>query len=164
MDYGCGALVEITLFPDFFQMFPDSLFEQCFLVLCYRMTCSHFLKLASVDVFSLDETSFSLEDYGTCRCLRHKNTPPERKTLGTFSLKHSKSGAGEQLLPLVCMAKARVNRVVFLQTPVSIHKQLAARAPPPCQGHGNHLGRNHVGRFMRTGCTGMLVQVHGLHH
>ena len=23
---------------------------------------------------------------------------------------------------------------------------------------------NHVGRFRRTGCTGTLVQVHGLHH
>ena len=31
------------------------------------------------------------------------------------------------------------------------------------QGHGNHVGGNHVGRFMRTGCTGMLAQVHRLH-
>ena len=28
----------------------------------------------------------------------------------------------------------------------------------------DHVGRNHVGRFTRTGCMGMLVQVHGLHH
>ena len=35
-----------------------------------------------------------------------KNTPPERKTLGTISLKSTKSGAGEQFLPLDCMAKA----------------------------------------------------------
>ena len=31
-------------------------------------------------------------------------------------------------------------------------------------GHGNHVGRNHVGRFPRTGCTAMLERVHGLHH
>ena len=39
-------------------------------------------------------------------------------------------------------------------------------APPSVggQGRGNHVGRNHVGRFMRTGCTGMSAQVHGLHH
>ena len=36
--------------------------------------------------------------------------------------------------------------------------------PQGAQGHGSHVGRNHVGRFTRTGCTGMLVQVHGLHH
>ena len=30
--------------------------------------------------------------------------------------------------------------------------------------NGNHVGRNHVGRFTRTGCTGMSVQAHGLHH
>ena len=27
------------------------------------------------------------------------------------------------------------------------------------QGRGNHVGRNHVGRFTGTGCTGTLVQV-----
>ena len=32
------------------------------------------------------------------------------------------------------------------------------------QGHGNHVGRSHVGRFKRTGCTGMLVHVRRLHH
>ena len=32
------------------------------------------------------------------------------------------------------------------------------------QENGNHVGRNHVGRFTRTGCMGMLAQVHGLHH
>ena len=30
--------------------------------------------------------------------------------------------------------------------------------------NGNNFGRNYVGRFTRTGCTGMLVQVLGLHH
>ena len=30
--------------------------------------------------------------------------------------------------------------------------------------NGNHVGRNQVGRSTRTGCRGMLVQVHGLHH
>ena len=32
------------------------------------------------------------------------------------------------------------------------------------QGHGNHFGRNHVGRFKRTGWNDMLVQVRRLHH
>ena len=32
------------------------------------------------------------------------------------------------------------------------------------QENGNHVGGNHVGRFTRTVCTGMLAQVHGLHH
>ena len=32
------------------------------------------------------------------------------------------------------------------------------------QDHGNHVARNHVGRFTRTDCTGTSVQVHGLHH
>ena len=30
------------------------------------------------------------------------------------------------------------------------------------QGHGNHVGRNCVGRVTRTGCTGMLVRAHVL--
>ena len=30
------------------------------------------------------------------------------------------------------------------------------------QGHGNHVCRNHVGRFTRTGCAGMLAQVRGV--
>ena len=29
--------------------------------------------------------------------------------------------------------------------------------------NGHHVGRNHVGRFARTVCAGMLVQAHGLH-
>ena len=33
-----------------------------------------------------------------------------------------------------------------------------------CQGRGNHVGRNHVGRFTRTGCAGTSVQGHLLHH
>ena len=33
-----------------------------------------------------------------------------------------------------------------------------------CRENGKHVGRNYVGRFTSTGCTGMLVQVHGLRH
>ena len=41
----------------------------------------------------------------------------------------------------------------------SIHNTKQRRV----QGQGNHVGRNHVGRFMRTGCTGMmLVHAHVL--
>ena len=36
--------------------------------------------------------------------------------------------------------------------------------PGKCEGHGNHVGRNRAGRFTCTGCTGMLVDVQGLHH
>ena len=38
-----------------------------------------------------------------------------------------------------------------------------ARTRPPRE-NGNPVVRNHVGRFMCTNCTGMLVRVHGLHH
>ena len=30
--------------------------------------------------------------------------------------------------------------------------------------NGDHVGRNHVGTFTRTGCLGTSVQVHGLRH
>ena len=30
--------------------------------------------------------------------------------------------------------------------------------------NGNHVGRSRVGRFTRTDCMGMSVQVHGVHH
>ena len=39
-----------------------------------------------------------------------------------------------------------------------------AGGPGRYSGPRKHVGRNHVGRFTRTGCTGTLVQVHGLHH
>ena len=42
-----------------------------------------------------------------------KNTPPEKKTHGTISFKNTKSGAGEQLLPVDCMAMARMKGVCF---------------------------------------------------
>ena len=42
-----------------------------------------------------------------------KNTPPEKRTLGNFSLKNTKSGAGEGFLLLGCMAKACVKGVFF---------------------------------------------------
>ena len=35
-----------------------------------------------------------------------KNTPPEKNTLQTISLKDSKSGAGEEFMLLLCGAKA----------------------------------------------------------
>ena len=43
-----------------------------------------------------------------------KDTPPEKKTLGKIGLQNTKSGAGEQLSPLGCRAKARVKEVCFL--------------------------------------------------
>ena len=42
-----------------------------------------------------------------------KNTPPEKRTLGKFSLQNTKSGAGEQLLLLGYVAKARAKGVLF---------------------------------------------------
>ena len=39
-----------------------------------------------------------------------------------------------------------------------------AGLPSPLPRRTNHVGRNTVGRFTGTGCTGMLMQVHGLHH
>ena len=42
-----------------------------------------------------------------------------------------------------------------------VERRPGVRGP---QGHGDHVGRNHVGRFTPSGCTGTLVQVHGSHH
>ena len=58
-------------------------------------------------------------------------TPPEKKALEKISCQSTKSrAAGEQFLPLDCMAKARPKGVLFSQTPV-------ARSPPddpaPCR-------------------------------
>ena len=66
---------------------------------------------------------------------------------------------------LLCFVLAGCNRFCQL-SPISIRHRFAAlvcRAPSllckrqwKCQGHGNHVGRNHVGRFTRAGCTGRL--------
>ena len=40
-----------------------------------------------------------------------RNTPPEKKTLGSVGLKHAESRGGEQLLMLFCKAKARIKGV-----------------------------------------------------
>ena len=40
----------------------------------------------------------------------------------------------------------------------------AFRAVGSVRENRNHAVRNHVGRFTRTGCPGMLVQTHGVHH
>ena len=45
-----------------------------------------------------------MSDTGVCE----KNTPPERKTLWTISLKSTKSGTGEEFLLLFCRAEAYV--------------------------------------------------------
>ena len=49
---------------------------------------------------------------------REKNTPPEKKALGKIGFQSTKSGAGEQFLPLDCMATGRVKGMCFSQTPV----------------------------------------------
>ena len=50
------------------------------------------------------KTKHSLARSHTGVC--EKNTPPEKTTLGQISMKHTESGAGEQLLLLGRMAKA----------------------------------------------------------
>ena len=45
--------------------------------------------------------------------VREKNTPPEKKTLWKINQKNTKSGAEEELMPLVCRAKARPKGVFF---------------------------------------------------
>ena len=47
---------------------------------------------------------------------------------------------------------------------VSLQKLFLSSVLKLLRENGNHVGRNHVGRFTRTGCTGILVQAHGLHH
>ena len=42
-----------------------------------------------------------------------KNTPPQKKTLWEISLKSTKSGTGEQFLPLDCHGQGWQNRIVF---------------------------------------------------
>ena len=51
---------------------------------------------------------------------RKENTPPENETLGKMSLQSTESGAGEQLLPLDSMARARIEGVFISQTPVGL--------------------------------------------
>ena len=48
----------------------------------------------------------------------NKNTPAKKNTLGKIGFQRTKSGAGEQLLPLDCRAEACRNGVFFSQTPV----------------------------------------------
>ena len=55
-----------------------------------------------------------------------KNTPPEKRTLGTRSLKNTKSGPGEGFLPLGCMAKAREKGLCVSQTSLWIPLKTAA--------------------------------------
>ena len=52
----------------------------------------------------------------------NKNTPPQRKSLRTISLKNIKSGAGEQFLPKDCRSKACLKGLFFSQTPVCLCK------------------------------------------
>ena len=49
-----------------------------------------------------------------------KTQPPKRNTLLEISLENTKSGAGKQLLPLDCMAKAGRKGVFFSWAPVSL--------------------------------------------
>ena len=81
-------------------------------------------------------------DFSRSRLLpvSEKNTPPENHFLGSISLTNTESGAGEQCLPLDCMAEDPRKGMFFSQTPVSPHPSACARAclpvrfpvRPPC--------------------------------
>ena len=59
--------------------------------------------------------------HGTPTDVCGKKTPPEKKTIGKISLQSTKSGAGEQLLPLDCKARAHLEGMFVSWTPVVTH-------------------------------------------
>ena len=79
-------------------------------------------------------------DTGVC----DKNTPPEKKTCGKLSFKHTKSEAGEQFLLLCCKAKALWWKECFFPTDAGIcsrqgfgfqHRSGSQSKLPSCQTH-----------------------------
>ena len=56
-----------------------------------------------------------------------KNTPPEKKTCGKSSFQSTKSGAGEQFLPLDCFAKARAKGFFFTDTGIVVYDNVGCK-------------------------------------
>ena len=90
-----------------------------------RTTCGHDYRLLPrlrwLEYYSAPIFSFSImwarlllaSDTGVCE----KNTPPQKKTLGTIRLRNTTSGAGEEFLLLFCRAGSR-KWICCSQTPV----------------------------------------------
>ena len=53
-----------------------------------------------------------------------KKQPPEKKTLGTFSLNNTKSGAAEQFLPQDCRSKAAIKKECISPDTSTMHNAI----------------------------------------
>ena len=115
----------------------------------YRSTTryiSYTLHQSHLSVASLiSATAAASHHTGVCE----KNTPPEKKTLGTISLQSTKSGAGEGFLLLGRMANARAKGVFFHR-----HRYLPQLLHPIVLDTSiadvTHIARTHACRCIRT--------------
>ena len=118
--------------------FYDNHIIRHYITSCYittRQRNTHVRALVHVYVIVRYEYNSYTYRYHTGVC--EKNTPPEKRTLGKIGFRSTKSGAGEQFLPLECKAKACAKAVSFSETPVRITEGPGPRSCP-CRVSARH--------------------------